>query len=295
MIVFSESVPHPDAATNASQRDLYKGDQAARIQGCRIYYIPADFSSAGGAEGALDRVPQFEQPQPAVWLGFIPTPERYADLYAAAARRNIFLLNDPEAHLRAQEFDRMYPHLVELTPKSVVIRAPDEIEAAIAALGFPIFVKGAVQSRKSRGLKACLAENGAELRTLTAHLFALENRSRGRVIAREYVPLRHTRMAGQFPQGREYRLFIYREEILAWGYYWEEPDELAGLTAEEAAAVLGLGREAARRLGSPYVAVDIGQGVDGRWWVIETGDAQFSGLSQAPHLQLWARLARIQL
>jgi hypothetical protein len=43
----------------------------------------------------------------------------------------------------------------------------------------------------------------------------------------------------------------------------------------------------------PYVAIEIGQIEDRSWIVIETGDAQFSGVSTIPLLQLWARIAKI--
>jgi hypothetical protein len=36
--------------------------------------------------------------------------------------------------------------------------------------------------------------------------------------------------------------------------------------------------------------VDIGQADTDEWLVIETGDAQFSGVSQIPLLSLWHRL-----
>lgn len=43
---------------------------------------------------------------------------------------------------------------------------------------------------------------------------------------------------------------------------------------------------------SPLVGVDVGQAEDGRWWVIETNDPQFMGLSQLAPLTLWNRLFR---
>ena len=55
--------------------------------------------------------------------------------------------------------------------------------------------------------------------------------------------------------------------------------------------MLTLATEAARRVGTPYIAVDIGQTEDRKWIVIETGDAQFSGVSQTPLLPLWNKLA----
>ena len=38
------------------------------------------------------------------------------------------------------------------------------------------------------------------------------------------------------------------------------------------------------------MGVDIGQAEDDRWWIIETNDPQFMGLSQLEPLKLWHRL-----
>ena len=70
----------------------------------------------------------------------------------------------------------------------------------------------------------------------------------------------------------------------------EGEDELAALDPSEREQVSGLALEAFRRLDVPYLTVDIGQTRQGNWIVIEVGDGQFSGLSQIPVHQLWARL-----
>ena len=139
------------------------------------------------------------------------------------------------------------------------------------------------------------AESLPELQGLTHALLDLENRSRGRVIVRQLVRLRHSRVSAQgFPLGREYRLFLHGQTILGMGYYWEGDDPLKALTEAERGIVVSLAIEAAERLSVPYVAVDIGQLESGAWIVIETGDAQFSGVSQIPPLALWHQISLIE-
>ena len=292
MIVFSEF--SPQLTPSASTTDLRKATEAAKLTGCRIYHLPQDFDQCETAENALAYVPVQGQETPAVWIGYIPSPKRYAEIYAAALDKRIRLLNSPEQHLNAQEFDRTYPLLDGLTPASVIITSERDCDAAAAQLGLPVFVKGAVQSRKSRGWAACVAECVDELRLLYRHLLELDNRSRGRVVVRKLVKLRHSRTSAEgFPFGREYRVFLHGGEVLGWGYYWEGNDPLKVLTLDEEQAVLTLAAEAARRVGTPYIAVDIGQTEDGEWIVIETGDGQFSGVSQVPLLPLWSKLSQI--
>lgn len=239
-------------------------------------------------------VPHFAERQLGVWIGYIPTLERYGQIYEAALAKNIQLLNTPAQHRVAQEFDSAYPFLQGLTPESVIVSSEGECAKAVAEVGLPIFVKGAVQSRKARGWKACVAETLDELRRLTRTLLELENRSRGRVVLRKVVALRHSRCSAEgFPFGREYRLFIYAGEVLGMGYYWEGDDPLRALSADEEAHVRALAQQAAARMKVPYAAIDIGQLEDGHWIVIEAGDAQFSGVSQIPLLQLWNRISGI--
>lgn len=212
-------------------------------------------------------------------------------MYEAAQFKNIRLLNTLEQHLMAQEFDRAYSKLEGITPKSIAISSISECSAAAETVELPTFVKGAVQSRKGRGWKACVAETLPELEALAYQLFSLNEHSRGRVIVRHLVHLRHNRSSAEgFPFGREYRVFIYNQQIVGLGYYWEGEDPLKSLSLTEEQQVIALAQEAAQRLAVPYVAVDIGQLENKQWIVIETGDGQFSGVSQVPLLALWNNL-----
>lgn len=289
MIVLSEAPEQ--VSPNASARELGAVTEAARLVGFRVYTIPPDFERCGTAENALAHVPPRDTTAPGVWVGYIPTPDRYAAIYMAPLDKGIRLLNTPAQHRTAMEFDGFYPLLEGLTPRSVVIRAVEECAAAGEMLGYPVFVKGVVQSRKARGWRACVAENLGELERLAANLLELDNRSRGRVVVRELARLRHARTSGQgFPAGREFRYVVYDGRVLARGYYWDGDDPLAALSPAEEASAGALVGQAAERLGVPYAAIDVGQLEGGEWTVIEAGDAQFAGHSQIPLLTLWSRL-----
>lgn len=285
-IAFTEA--YTRTAENAGAQALVRATEAAAMQGWRIVAIPAEWEP-GDAPDLLAHLPDDQSPQPAVWIGFIPSPEIYAALHGAAAAKNIHLLNDLPGHLLAQEFDRYYPYLKGLTPESAVLDAVDQVPAVAAQLGFPIFVRGTLQSRKFKGLAACLAHDAAELATLVTELLP-NARSRGRVIARKYVPLRHVQSYQGFPQGREYRVFLLDGEVVALGYYWDQVDALAKLSAIEEIEVRALATKAAQRLSARWVAIDIGQAATGEWWVIESGDAQFPGLVQISALTLFGEL-----
>lgn len=291
IVVLSEADAAPPTSING--RELRALSEAARLLGCRIVPIPPDVSDAEGAAAALAYAPTADPPAPTVWVGFIPSPERYAAFYDAALARGLHLLNTPDEHHTAMEFDRALPLLGGLTPASAVAHSPEAAVEAAAQLGYPVFLKGAVKSNKEGGWAACVAATPEETYQLAAGLLAREGRARGRVIVRELAPVRQSGAApGGFPLGREYRVFLYQGQVLARSYYWDEHADPFPLTAADAAAIDSLAQEAARRVGTPFIAVDVAQRADNVWIVIEVGDAQFSGLSHVPVLELWAALLR---
>ncbi len=88
-------------------------------------------------------------------------------------------------------------------------------------------------------------------------------------------------------------MFVFEQNGAGLGYYGEGGDPLRSLTSSEEKDVRALALTAAARIGAPDVAVDIGQCVDGRWIVIETGEAQFSGISRISPFELWNNLRRL--
>ena len=142
---------------------------------------------------------------------------------------------------KVQEFDRAYPLLEDLTPETISIVSLEQCQEAAAKLGFPVFVKGVVQSLKSHGPEACVANSIQELESLTRAYLRLADRSRGRVLVRRFVKLRHSRKTAQgFPLGREYRMFLYEGHVIGMGYYWQGEDELRDLSSDERETIAGV-------------------------------------------------------
>lgn len=270
--------------------DMSASTRAAAACGWQVVHLPPGFD-AEDVPALARAVPPQPPGTPAAWVGTIPSDALYEAVSSAMSSRGARLLNDLEAHRRIFELDRALPLLGELTPRSVVLTSEAGVDAAIDALGLPVFVKGALLSRKHFGWEACVAQGADDLRDKVRRLLARPYFSRGRVIVRELVRLRHHRVPAQdFPIGREYRVFLHRGEPLAHGYYWPYPHDFVALAPAEEAAMLAIAREGARRLGAPFVSVDVGQLEDGRWILIESGDPQFSGLSFIDPRALWRRL-----
>src|SRR5215467_8640571 len=191
MIVLSEATIEP--GVSASAQDNADITQAARLLGCTVYHIPKDFCECETAENALWHIPEQERETLGLWIGFIPGPDRYEAIYNEALRNRIRLVNSPEQHLVAQEFDRAYPLLHGLTPESLTLTNPSEWATALDTPGLPAFVRGSVRSRKAAGWKACVAQTPSELQALVDQFFKLGFRSRRYAIVRKLMNLKHRR------------------------------------------------------------------------------------------------------
>lgn len=291
LIVFSEATTDK---SSLNTRELSSITETARLFGCRVYTIPPNFDDCETAENALAYVPEFDTPQPGIWIGFIPSFERYEAIYEAAREKNVWLVNTPEQHRRAMEFDQFYPLVHDLTAKSLIIQSLEQLEKVEADLGYPVFVKGAIKSNKEEGLSAVVAQNYEELSVLATKILSSSYRSRGKVIVRELLKLKTIASDSKaFPISREYRAFVYQGKILSYGFYWDEYNESTSLQTNEKDEFILLIKEAAQRVDVPFLAVDVAQLETGEWKLIEVGDAQFCGLSKVPVLELWSKLKDI--
>jgi hypothetical protein len=272
-------------------RELHATVDAARMFGCRIYQIPPNFEVCETAENAVAYLPVFDPAVIGIWAGYIPSVDRYRSIYEAALAKGVRLVNSPAEHQTAMEFDKFYPLLRDLTPESVILTTTEKLAKASASFGFPVFIKGAVKSNKDKGLSACIARNSADLVAIASDLLSREPRSRGRVVIRRLVKFRTIATDSQsFPLGREYRVFAYRDGVLAHGFYWDEYQDSQPLSAAEEREITILSIEVARRVGTPFIAVDVGQLESGKWIAIEVSDGQFAGLSHVGVLELWSKL-----
>ena len=182
----------------------------------------------------------------------------------------------------------------DLTPATVVIDSLDEVPAALEQVGLPAFIKGSVLSLKHLGWKRCVANTETEALSIARQLLEEPSRSRGRILVRALAPLRRARVSQvDFPPAREYRLVIYRKQIVALGFYWPWILDFADLDEGEPETLFALAKQAAALVPAPYVSVDVGQLEDGSWVVIEVGDPQVSASSGIDYRKSWRRLREV--
>lgn len=224
-------------------------------------------------------------------VGAVP---RYDAVYAVLKAQGIVLVNDPEEQRRASELSAWYPLLEELTPKSLVFAERPDSARIEAELGWPMFMKGVRQTSRHRASLSIIDGPEALERALAA--YAADPILRWQPIAcREYVRLRRVEEAegDRLPSAFEFRSFWWRGELAGWGRHWWQGRPYQP-TERQAADMLSLAGEAARRLRVPFLVVDVAQREDGRWLVVECNDAQESGYGGTSPLGLWQRVAELE-
>lgn len=93
----SQRIPPPP-----SQKDTDRISDIARMNGCRVVEFPADYEEQGLTfDDILAYFPEQETPVVGYYNGFIPSEDRYRDVFSACRGKNVHLINSPEESLRA--------------------------------------------------------------------------------------------------------------------------------------------------------------------------------------------------
>ncbi|MBI4509059.1 MAG: ATP-grasp domain-containing protein [Deltaproteobacteria bacterium] len=179
-------------------------------------------------------------------------------------------------------------------PTSLWGPGPPTVDDIDGLLGWPVFVKGARQTSRHRA-SLHIAEGPDAYRKLLElwrHDPILHWQT---VVCRKYLRLR--RIDGdsgdRVPPAFELRAFFWRGQLAGLGRYWWDAPPYQVTPKEESDAV-AIASEAARRLDVPFLVVDVGQDVDGRWWVIECNDAQEAGHAGVSPFALWQAIVSME-
>jgi ATP-grasp domain, R2K clade family 3 len=109
----------------------------------------------------------------------------------------------------------------------------------------------------------------------------------------QQINLRYAKTAPDgSPLGRIFRVFLYRQIILTYGYFWAADDPLRWLSVQDEEQIAAIALAAAQQIDVPFLAIDVGEQVNQTWEVVGLHDAQFAGTQQIPWLHLWSELKR---
>ncbi len=249
------------------------------------------------AERSVRRIRDVE-PGLCLYRGWMLTPEAYARLFEALARRGLQLLNDATAYRHAHHLPESYPVIEAWTPRSVwIATGPEPPMGAIRELlrGFgsrPLVLKDYVKSQKHAWKEACFIPNAADaagVERVVRRFLELQGPDLNEgLVFRDFVELEQIGVHPKsgLPLFREHRVFFLDGEPVFTCRYWDEAEYGDG------EAPIDRFRDVARRVRSRFFSMDIAKKTSGEWIVVELGDGQVAGLPD--HADRTAFLAAIK-
>ena len=217
--------------------------------------------------------------------------EDYAARFESLLQTGVRLIHSPAQYRLTSLLPEWYPLLSDLTPRTRCYEEPPTARQVGDEFGWPVFLKGERQTSR-HDAAAAVARDAGEFERAMGLWRADPILRWQRVVARQHVPLRPASdvpaAANVLPASFEFRTFWWRGRPVGFGRYWTS--HVYAATDAERAAALAVALEAARRLDVPFVAVDVAQAGDGRWWVIEPNDAQDCGYAGVAARAMWRRV-----
>ncbi len=216
----------------------------------------------------------------------------YAEEFNDKLAMGLRLVNTPAEHALASELEGWYPLIPDLTPRTQVFDSLPTADVVEANFTWPVFVKGSRQTSKHNP-DLSIIESREHYERAAQQYRSDPILHWQRPVVREYVPLMPVagHVPGKVPPSLEFRSFWWHGECVGWGRYWYQ---VAPYECEDAESGIAIARQAATRLGVPFLVVDVAKTSDGRWIVIECNDAQESGYAGVLPQELWRQvLARI--
>lgn len=157
----------------------------------------------------------------------------------------------------------------------------------------PFVVKGRTNSRKHKWNTHMYAPTKADAMRIGAELAADDHIGQQGIIYRKFVQLKvHEIGLHGLPFSNEWRMYYYKDKLLAYSYYWSIADK------PELAVMDDKGLEFASKVSAivshkaNFYIIDIAQKVDGNWTLIEVNDAQMGGLSLIQPDTLYSNLVK---
>lgn len=207
-----------------------------------------------------------------------------SDLYSLGSK----LINSYAQHCYAADLQNWYFDLENLTPKTW-FRLED-----VPDMGGPYVLKGETNSKKDLWKTHMFAENKQEAIKVYSRLCEDSLIGSQRIYIREFVNFKTLmrNVVNDRPVTNEFRVFVYKKQILAGGFYWSDyVDDL-----QEKPSFSSVPKEFLQKViakvgdNIPFFTVDVAQLENGEYQVVEINDGQMSGLSECNPDELYKNL-----
>ena len=192
------------------------------------------------------------------------------------ALKNCKLVNSYSQHLHIAGF-KYYADIEDLTFKTWF--HPSELRNSEA----PFVIKGTTNSRKSNWNGNMFAKTKEDAIRQGCDLQEDSLIGQQEIIYRKYIPLETFEIGvNGLPFSNEWRVFVYKDTILSYAYYWSNAERAAELNAAgPQAGFIEFANTVIDRLKDKlnFYVIDIARTAFGSWILVEVNDAQMSGLS----------------
>lgn len=267
--------------------------ESASKNGFEIELINFEALINNNVNKAIKTIYQSESPEPAIFRGWMLTPEQYELLYDGLKDKNIQLINNPQEYLNCHYFPQSYEIIKEKTPESIWFKVNKDIDFDLIMEklklfnGKPIMLKDYVKSQKHRWKEACYinsANDLEEVKNIVNKFIELQgtNLNKG-LVFREFCQLEfigeHSK--SKMPLTKEFRMFFLNGKLVNKYNYWDEGNyQEENIDLDEFINI-------AKNIKSNFFTMDIAKTVDGKWLIIELGDGQVAGLPDNANTDLF--------
>ena len=220
-------------------------------------------------------------------IGRFSTVPFYHELQNDLKLQESELINSTLEHQYIANFDYYYD-IEDYTPKTYfdITHLPEQ---------GPFFIKGRTNSKKHLGFNKTKANNKKEAIEIQGKLLEDPEYEQQGIIYRKFVPLKiiEKSVINDHHFYNEWRFFFYKNELLCYGYYWVNAenipsnDQLPQDAIDFAKKIADIIKDRTN-----LFVVDIGQLESGEWIVIELNDGQQSGLSNCDPHEFYKNLAK---
>ena len=225
-----------------------------------------------------------------IYRGWMMSPNMYENFYNLLLERVIQLINTPKEYAKYHLLPGWYKDFESSTPFSIwseskniedALRLTDGLEGAF-------IIKDYVKSRKHEWYDACFIKDIRDKENTERVINNFINRQssnlEGGVVLRKFESLKSigNHKDSGMPISEEYRIFVFKGEILIADNYWNYSGEL-NITEDEYTLIESIISE----IESSFITIDLARKTDGNLIIMEMGDGQVSGLQQMDEYEFY--------
>ncbi|MDQ8733976.1 ATP-grasp domain-containing protein [Paenibacillus sp. LHD-38] len=259
--------------------------EKAKELGIKVELLSLEQLLDGNGLKSIKPIQAADEPETAIYKGWMMKPESYESLYNTLKQKNLLLINSPLEYINGHYFPSSYEVIKDATPFSCWVDIDslaagyDGVHEILRIFGKkPMSIKDYVKSRKHEWEEACFVPDASDRQQVECVLRNFIDRQgtelSGGIVFREFIELEQLTkhpLSGM-PLSNEYRLFFLKHELLATAEYWDEASYKKEKPNLEPFIAISKG------ISSEFFTMDIAKTATGEWVIIEIGDGQVSGV-----------------